>query len=127
MIKNSDTAYHTPANVPHDWAETSFYFYVPQARAMAWVYLVARPGVGAIVCDFEVSGDASVHAVHLHVCSDRVPALADGQSRGLRQLAGEQSARSRDRILATIRRAQGVRLKANLEAVAPPASAQACR
>lgn len=62
MIKNSDTAYHTPANVPHDWAETSFfYFYVPEARVMAWVYLVARPGVGAIVADIQVSGDLSMN------------------------------------------------------------------
>jgi hypothetical protein len=62
MVKNGDTAYHTPANAPHDWAETSFfYFYVPQARVMAWVYLVARPGVGAIVCDIEVSGDLSMN------------------------------------------------------------------
>ena len=61
MIKDSDTAYHTPAEVPHDWAETSyFYFYVPEARVMAWVYLVARPGVGAIVCDVQVSGDLSM-------------------------------------------------------------------
>jgi hypothetical protein len=47
MIKNGGTAYHTPADVPHDWAETSFfYFYVPQARVMAWVYLVARRQYG---------------------------------------------------------------------------------
>lgn len=61
MMKDSDVHYHTPANVPHDWAETSyFYFYVPEARVMAWVYLVARPGVGAIVSDIQVSGDLSM-------------------------------------------------------------------
>jgi len=61
MIRDIDTHYHTPPEVKHDWAETTYvYFYVPEARVMAWVYLIARPGVGAIVCDVQVSGDLSM-------------------------------------------------------------------
>ena len=60
MMTNQDTAYHTPAEVQHDWAETTyFHFFVPEAKIMAWVYLIARPGVGAIVCDVQVMGDLS--------------------------------------------------------------------
>ena len=60
MITDQDVSYHTPAACPHDWAETSyFYFYVPEARVMAWIYFVARPGVGAMVCDVQVIGDLS--------------------------------------------------------------------
>lgn len=54
MIRNEDVAYHTPANVAHDWAETSYFsVYIAEANVTAWVYIVARPGVGAIVCDIE--------------------------------------------------------------------------
>lgn len=62
MITDKDIAYHTPADVTHDWAETTyFHFFVPEARVMAWVYLVARPGVGAMVCDVQVMGDLSTN------------------------------------------------------------------
>lgn len=62
MISDKDIVYHTPDNVDHDWAETRyFYFYVPEARVMAWVYMVARPGVGAIVNDVQVMGDLSMN------------------------------------------------------------------
>lgn len=55
MIVAEDIRYHTPENVAFDWAETSFFsVYVPEDNLTAWVYLVARPGVGAIVCDVEV-------------------------------------------------------------------------
>ncbi|GGY99070.1 DUF7064 domain-containing protein [Novosphingobium colocasiae] len=55
MIRDEDLRYHTPADVTHDWAETSFFsVYVPEANLTAWVYIIARPGVGAIVCDVEV-------------------------------------------------------------------------
>lgn len=62
MIKNSDIKYHTPDEVPYDWAETSyFYCYVPQANLMAWVYIIARPGVGAMVADIQFQGDMSTN------------------------------------------------------------------
>jgi len=62
MIKETDIAYHTPENCPFEWAETSyFYFYVPEANLMGWVYLVARPGVGAIVADIQFQGDMSTN------------------------------------------------------------------
>lgn len=55
MILANDVGYHTPADVQHDWAETSWFsIYLPEPNLVAWVYLVARPGVGAIVCDIEV-------------------------------------------------------------------------
>lgn len=67
MIKDSDIAYHTPENVPFDWAETSyFYFYVPEANLMGWVYFVARPGVGAIVADVQFIGDMSTNPLDAH-------------------------------------------------------------
>ncbi|MFW2828713.1 DUF7065 domain-containing protein [Sphingomonas sp. ID0503] len=55
MIRSEDVGYHTPENVTYDWAETSFFsIYLPEPNLVAWVYLVARPGVGAMVCDVEV-------------------------------------------------------------------------
>src|SRR5690606_7291345 len=60
MFTDKDITYHTPANVAHTWAETRyFYFYVPEARVMAGVYMVARPGVGAFVTDVKVIGSLS--------------------------------------------------------------------
>jgi len=62
MIKDKDTAYHTPRNCLFDWAETSyFYCHVPEAKLMAWIYFVARPGVGAMVADIQVMGDMSTN------------------------------------------------------------------
>lgn len=55
MIRPEDVAFHTPDDMQHDWAETNFFsFYVPQANLTGWVYIVARPYVGAMVCDIEV-------------------------------------------------------------------------
>jgi hypothetical protein len=55
MIHPEDIRYHTPADCPFDWAETSFFsVHVPEDNITAWVYFVARPGVGAMVCDIEV-------------------------------------------------------------------------
>ena len=54
MIHPHDIGYHTPENCPYDWAETSWFsVYVPEANLVAWTYLVARPGIGAMVCDVE--------------------------------------------------------------------------
>ena len=68
MIHPEDVCYHTPENVQFDWAETAFFsVYVPEDNLTAWVYLVARPGVGAIVCDVEVIdhvGRATIEAVY---------------------------------------------------------------
>lgn len=62
MIKDQDTAYHTPDNVQYDWAETHyFYCYVPEEKLMAWVYFIARPGVGAMVVDVQFVGDMSTN------------------------------------------------------------------
>ncbi len=55
MIHDSDIAFHTPADVPFDWAETGFFnFYVPDANLMGWIYIVHRAGVGATVADVEI-------------------------------------------------------------------------
>lgn len=54
MIKASDVAFHTPADVPYDWAETNYFsFYIPEANITAWLYTIARPGVGAFVADIQ--------------------------------------------------------------------------
>lgn len=54
MIRPEDVRYHTPRDVPYDWAETSFFsLYIPEANITAWVYIVARPGIGAMVVDIE--------------------------------------------------------------------------
>jgi hypothetical protein len=50
MMTDADIRYHTPATPPEDWAETSYiYLHVPEAHVVAWIYLVARPAVGARV------------------------------------------------------------------------------
>lgn len=54
MIRPEDMQFHTPDDVPYDWAETRFFsVHVPEANLTMWAYLVARPGVGAMVCDIE--------------------------------------------------------------------------
>jgi hypothetical protein len=61
MFRDQDTRFHTPAPVPADWAETNFFYcYVPAQRVIAWVYVMARPGVGAIKADVEINGDLSL-------------------------------------------------------------------
>jgi hypothetical protein len=55
MINASDVGYHTPKDVNYDWAETMYFsIYIPEANITAWVYVVARAGVGAMVVDIEV-------------------------------------------------------------------------
>lgn len=55
MIRPEDVRFHTPENVAYDWAETNFFsFYVEEANLTGWVYTIARPGIGAMVCDIEV-------------------------------------------------------------------------
>ena len=54
MIKASDVGFHTPANVAYDWAETNYFsIYIPGPNITAWVYTIARPGVGAYVADIQ--------------------------------------------------------------------------
>jgi hypothetical protein len=54
MITAGDVEFHTPDPVPDDWAETYFFdLFVPEAGLHGWVYLVARPAAGAVVCDVE--------------------------------------------------------------------------
>ncbi len=54
MIKTSDVAFHTPADVSHDWAETNYFsIYIPEPNITAWVYVIGRPGVGACVADVQ--------------------------------------------------------------------------
>lgn len=54
MINDHDIEFHTPETIPADWAETYFFdLFVPEAGLHGWVYLVARPAAGAIVCDVE--------------------------------------------------------------------------
>lgn len=39
MIHENDIAFHTPSDVPFDWAETGFFnFYVPPTNLMGWIY-----------------------------------------------------------------------------------------
>jgi hypothetical protein len=60
MFKDDDTRYHTPAEVPADWAETNFFCcWVPEKRLIAWTYFMARPGVGAAKANVEINGDLS--------------------------------------------------------------------
>lgn len=55
MIRPEDVQFHTPEDVDHVWAETNFFsFYVPEPNLTGWIYTVARPGTGAMVCDIEV-------------------------------------------------------------------------
>jgi len=55
MIKAKDVRFHVPADMKYDWAETAFFsIYLPEPNITAWTYLVARKGIGAIVCDIEV-------------------------------------------------------------------------
>ena len=62
MIFDKDIVYHTPDPCPFDWAETNyFYFYVPEAHLMGWVYFVARPGVGSMVSDIQFISDISTN------------------------------------------------------------------
>ena len=54
MIHPEDVRFHIPEDVQHDWAETNFFSIVlPEANITAWVYTIARPGVGAFVADVE--------------------------------------------------------------------------
>lgn len=54
MIHASDVAFHTPADVPYDWAETNYFsINIPEPNIMAWVYTIARPGVSAWMADIE--------------------------------------------------------------------------
>lgn len=55
MISPYDVGFHTPEDVPYDWAETMYFsIYIPEPNITAWVYTVARPGIGAMVADIEV-------------------------------------------------------------------------
>lgn len=71
MIRPHDVAFHTPPECPFDWAETNlFTAWVPEANLHAWVYVVARPGVGAIVCDvgaYDTITDDRLDSVYLDV------------------------------------------------------------
>jgi hypothetical protein len=61
MVRDEDTGFHTPAKVPFDWAETNFFYcYVPEHRVIAWVYVLARPAIGAVKADIEINGDLSL-------------------------------------------------------------------
>lgn len=54
MIRPEDVSYHVPLDLEYDWAETAFFsIYLPEPNITAWVYLVARKGIGAMVCDIE--------------------------------------------------------------------------
>ena len=62
MITAEDVRHHTPADVDYDWAETRFFsVYLPDPNITTWVYNVARPGVGAFVCDVEAINTVSAN------------------------------------------------------------------
>lgn len=71
MIRAQDVSYHTPADVGYDWAETAFFsIYLPEPNITAWIYVVARNGVGAMLCDVEVIdriGRVSLDALYMDV------------------------------------------------------------
>ena len=55
MIRESDLDFHTPAEAPHDWAETGYFnIYVPEQNLFCWLYYVHRAGVGITVTDIEI-------------------------------------------------------------------------
>lgn len=59
MISRHDMDFHTPPNAPHFWAETKlFILHLPEENIQAWVYLLFRAGIGAVVCDVTIT-DAS--------------------------------------------------------------------
>jgi hypothetical protein len=54
MISAEDVRFHLPADMAYDWAETSYFsIYIPEHNVAAWIYLIARKGVGAIACAAE--------------------------------------------------------------------------
>lgn len=54
MITEKDLAFHTPANVDREWAETYWFgLYVPEENLYGWVYMVFRAGIGTMTCDVE--------------------------------------------------------------------------
>ncbi|MBR8345946.1 DUF7065 domain-containing protein [Burkholderia ambifaria] len=69
MILPEDVRFHTPADVSYDWAETNFFsVYVPEANITAWVYTIARPGIGAFVADVSMIdslGRTSLEALYV--------------------------------------------------------------
>src|SRR6516165_2168560 len=69
MIRPEDVEFHTPKDVAYDWAETSYFsVYVPEANIAAWVYIVARPGIGAFVADISMIngiGTTSLEALYV--------------------------------------------------------------
>ncbi|MGW0025398.1 DUF7064 domain-containing protein [Rhodococcus sp. NPDC003383] len=68
MIAAEDVQFHTPTDVQHDWAETNWFsVYHQEPNITAWVYTIARPGVGAMVCDIEAFdriGDSPLDALY---------------------------------------------------------------
>jgi hypothetical protein len=71
VIRPQDVAFHTPPECPFDWAETNLFIaWVPEANLHAWVYVIARPGVGAMVSDvgaYDTITDDRLDAVYLDV------------------------------------------------------------
>ncbi|HJQ47008.1 MAG TPA: hypothetical protein VJ870_11910 [Amycolatopsis sp.] len=54
MITEQQLSCQAPADADHQWGETYWLgLYVPEANLDGWVYLVFRPGVGAVMCDVE--------------------------------------------------------------------------
>lgn len=72
MIKPADVRFHTPTDVAYDWAETNFFsVYLPAPNITTWLYTVARPGVGAFVCDieaFDKIGESTLDAIYVDAC-----------------------------------------------------------
>lgn len=55
MIAETDIQFHTPDDVPHDWAETGYFnIYLPDKNIFMWMYIVHRAGVGVTVSDVEI-------------------------------------------------------------------------
>jgi hypothetical protein len=64
MIRARDVSFHTPSDVSYDWAETNFFsIYIPEPNITAWVYTIARPGVGAFVADIRAINRISHNAM----------------------------------------------------------------
>jgi hypothetical protein len=61
VFSDADTEFHTPENVPWDWAETNYFaFTIPEERLWGQVYVLTRAGIGAMLVEVVVGGALSI-------------------------------------------------------------------
>ena len=55
MIVREDMNFHIPEDIDYGWGETTYFdILIPEANIHAWVYLIFRAGIGAVMCDVTV-------------------------------------------------------------------------